>query len=69
MFNRLCAFSKQAIYIGLLTACVLTIYISPTSSQVLSEVWGQGKPILKLLFSASKCSLNSSPVIYKTGIS
>ena len=39
MLNRLFTFSKRAIYIGLLSACVSTIYITPASSQVLPEVW------------------------------
>ncbi len=40
MLNRLVTVSKQAIYTGLLTAFVSTIYTTPVSSQVLPEVWG-----------------------------
>ena len=39
MFNCLFAISKRAFDISLLTAFVSTIYITPASSQVSSEVW------------------------------
>ncbi len=40
MLNRLVSFSKQAIYTGLLAACISTIYTTAASSQVLPEFWG-----------------------------
>jgi hypothetical protein len=40
MLARVFSVSKQAIYTGLLTACVSAICSTPASSQILPEVWG-----------------------------